>query len=609
MTAGLESSRIHGRAGAAASVRTLVAIGRRRMRIRRFVESLPGPMLAAAGAMLIAVLFDRIQPEVLPEWWISGAVLAVAGLVAAALVAVRRDPDSLAAAVEVDRVLGLRDRLSVAIESAGREDLFARAACEDAARVAASPEHRQRIREAIALRTPRNWWWPLPAWCAAVVLAMWLPPFGGGNAVAEPFESERARADATERLEELVAEVRENDALSEALEASTPLDVEDDAFSELEDPEEIRLEAIRQVTALEERLEAMLEGEDAMAAEALREHLSELDVPQEGPARDLALAMRMGDHAAAAEAIESLREQLEQGEDGMSDEERERLAEQLEALARQLEADPEGRGRLEDLMRAAGLDPQAAGELGEEDLERLEQMAEQLEGLTDSQRQELMDAARAAQRSQQDAQRLAEAMRRMAGQCSGSQSGEFSEAASGRFGEDAQQMLSEMERMQAMMRQARAAQGQCRKQAKGLGMQGFLRPGGNGDTDGPGMGGRGRGRGGVAPRAETPTGTEIVREEGEILPGDVIAREFFEGPLDVGEARIPLERLERRLDASDPSAATGDDPIPPHLRDAHRHYFGSLRRQLVESAGGGTEASPSPSGSSGSTSPSKDEPE
>jgi hypothetical protein len=576
---------------AATSVRGLVALGRRRLRAMRLLEALPMPLLVAAVAMLAVVFVDRLWPGVLPSWGIAAAVLASAAVVAAIVVAIRRDPGELAAAIEIDRVLGLRDRLSVAIESANRRDLFARAACEDAARAARAPEHRRRIREGLALRAPTRWWWPIPAWATAVGLALLLPNLRGEPALAESAATDTAREEAQESLESLVAEVRENEMLAETLAGDESLDIDETAFEDLDDPEEIRLEAIRQVTALEERLESMLESDDARAAEALREQLAGLDVPEEGPARDLALAMRMGDHAAAAEAIEALRERLEQGEPGddgeeaMSAEERQRLAEQLEQLASNLERNGAGRERLAESMRAAGIDPQAAGELSDADLERLEQLAEQLENLTDSQREELMQAARAAQRSQQDSQRLSEAMRRMAGQCSQTGEGEFQQGEPGEFGQDAQRMLSELERMEAMMRQARAAQGQCRSRARGLGMQGFLRPGnGNGDREGPGMGGRGRGRGGEPPRMETPTGSEVVREAGEIGPGDVIAREFFEGPLDVGEARIPLERIERRLDAADPAAATGDDPVPPHLRDAHRHYFGSLR-SLVRPAG------------------------
>lgn len=576
--------------GASASVRALVSLGRRRLRLRRLIAALPLPCGIAAMGLVAVVVFDRLVPDLLPAWWIGAIVLAVAGLVAAIVATARRDPSELVAAIEVDRALGLRDRLSVAIESAGRQDLFARAACEDAERVARSPAHRRRIRTALEPRVPEGWWWPLPAWFAAIALALLLPELRGAPAAADAPAADAAREQAKESLEDLVAEIRENEALAEALEGDGAFELDEEAFEDLDDPEEIQLEAIRQVTALEERLESMLDSDDARAAQALRDQFAGLEVPEDGPARDLALAMKMGDHAAAAEAIEALRERLAQGDAGMSEAERERLSEQLADLASQLEQDAAGRERLDDAMRAAGIDPQAAGELSDEDLERLRQMAEQLENLSESQRQELMEAARAAQNSQRNAQRLSEAMRRMAGQCSGDPNGEFGQAQSseGAFGEDAQRMLSDLDRMQAMMRDARAAQGQCRGKARGLGMQGqgFIRPGGS-DAEGPGMGGRGRGRGGVAPRTETPTGSEIVRDASEIGAGDVIAREVFEGPLEVGEARIPLERFERRLEASDPAAATSDDPVPPHLRDAHRHYFGSLRKLVRPQAGEG----------------------
>lgn len=43
---------------------------------------------------------------------------------------------------------------------------------------------------------------------------------------------------------------------------------------------------------------------------------------------------------------------------------------------------------------------------------------------------------------------------------------------------------------------------------------------------------------------------------------------------------MPLERIERNLEASAPGAATEEDPVPPHLREAHRHYFGSLKKMV-----------------------------
>ncbi|MGA0419856.1 MAG: hypothetical protein ACO3P9_07485, partial [Phycisphaerales bacterium] len=240
-------------------MRSLVAVGRRRLRLRRLLEALPTSLLAAAIATLGAVGLDRAMPGVLPPWWIVAVVLASAGLVAAIAVAMRRDPSEFAAAVEVDRILGLRDRLSVAIESAGREDLFARAACEDAERVARDPAHRRQIQQGLPAAAPPRWWWPLPAWAAAIGFALLLPQLRGTSASAETPPGEAVREEAKESLESLVAEIAENEALADALEGDGAFEFDDAAFEDLEDPEEIQLEAIRQVTALEERLEALLQ--------------------------------------------------------------------------------------------------------------------------------------------------------------------------------------------------------------------------------------------------------------------------------------------------------------------------------------------------------------
>ena len=566
------------------SCERLVSVARSRLRLRRAVEAVPRATVAAAIALLAAFLAGKLLPIEMPEWWIASVVISVCALAAVAIRAAIQPPTALEAAIEADRALGLRDRLSIAVASRGSDDPFAQAAVADAERRAADPALRATLRRSLRPGTPQGWWWAIPVIVVAVLVEALVPAISWTPS-ANAEESVAARDEANEALAELETAIREQPELESALGDSDLLGEDgEDPFEALEDPQEIRLEAIRRMTALEERLESVLAGEDAAAAEAMRDALSELDVPSEGLAQELALAMRLGDYAKASEAIEAMRERFEKSpeEGGLTDEERQALAQELEKLAEQFEKLAAEQQSLDEALRAAGVDPAQAGELSPEDLERLQQALENASNLNESQRQELMKMAQAAQRSQSQSKAMSEAMKQMASQCQGGQNApEGRSSQSGEFGSNAQQMLSQMQSMQQMLQQARAAQSACRAKARGLGSQGFMRPGsGESDEPGPGMGGRGRGRGGVAPRTETETANEIVREAGVMREGDVIMRTLIEGEIEVGEASVPLERIERNLEASAPGAATEEDPVPPHLREAHRHYFGSLKKMV-----------------------------
>ena len=566
------------------SCERLVSVARSRLRLRRAVEAVPRATVAAAIALLAAFLAGKLLPIEMPEWWIASVVISVCALAAVAIRAAIQPPTSLEAAIEADQALGLRDRLSIAVASRGSDDPFAQAAVADAERRAADPALRATLRRSLRPGTPQGWWWAIPVIVVAVLVEALVPAISWTPS-ANAEESVAARDEANEALAELETAIREQPELESALGDSDLLGEDgEDPFEALEDPQEIRLEAIRRMTALEERLESVLAGEDAAAAEAMRDALSELDVPSEGLAQELALAMRLGDYAKASEAIEAMRERFEKSpeEGGLTDEERQALAQELEKLAEQFEKLAAEQQSLDEALRAAGVDPAQAGELSPEDLERLKQALENASNLNESQRQELMKMAQAAQRSQSQSKAMSEAMKQMASQCQGGQNApEGRNSQSGEFGSNAQQMLSQMQSMQQMLQQARAAQSACRAKARGLGSQGFMRPGsGESDEPGPGMGGRGRGRGGVAPRTETETANEIVREAGVMREGDVIMRTLIEGEIEVGEASVPLERIERNLEASAPGAATEEDPVPPHLREAHRHYFGSLKKMV-----------------------------
>ena len=93
------------------------------------------------------------------------------------------------------------------------------------------------------------------------------------------------------------------------------------------------------------------------------------------------------------------------------------------------------------------------------------------------------------------------------------------------------------------------------------------------------MGGRGQGSGGKAPISPTPSRSVDQREKVDNRGGDIIAREMIEGEIMVGESKVALQRIADRIARGD-EEGVGDDPVPPHLRDVHRHYFGEVEKRI-----------------------------
>ena len=141
-----------------------------------------------------------------------------------------------------------------------------------------------------------------------------------------------------------------------------------------------------------------------------------------------------------------------------------------------------------------------------------------------------------------------------------------------------------------MLQQAQAAQGQCQNACKKMGSglsqwAAGLPQQGQGQSQGQGQGGqggfgqRGQGGSGNAPIAPTPSGTVDQREKVENRGGDIIAREMIEGEVVVGESKVALRRIADQISKGE-EEGVGDDPIPPHLRDVHRHYFGEVEKRI-----------------------------
>jgi hypothetical protein len=151
----------------------------------------------------------------------------------------------------------------------------------------------------------------------------------------------------------------------------------------------------------------------------------------------------------------------------------------------------------------------------------------------------------------------------------------------GQGGQQAADQLNQMEALQQMLQQAQAAANACQGQCQGIGqglamqqaMQWWLQQGGA-------FGKRGQGAGGKAPIAPTPTGKKVVKAPTKTGAGDIIARQFIDGPNVVGESQAKLRQVATAV-SEGYDEAQNEELIPPKYRDAHKHYFGEWKK-LVE---------------------------
>ena len=93
------------------------------------------------------------------------------------------------------------------------------------------------------------------------------------------------------------------------------------------------------------------------------------------------------------------------------------------------------------------------------------------------------------------------------------------------------------------------------------------------------FGRRGQGAGGKAPISPTPTGRKMVKVPTKTTPGDIIARQFIDGPQIVGESTAQFRQVAAAVKEGYDEAQS-EDQLPRKYSDTHKHYFGELARQV-----------------------------
>lgn len=427
------------------------------------------------------------------------------------------------AALRADETLGLKERLSSALQIRNPTNEPELAVLEDAARAAQAI----RPRRAFRMQLQKEMWWALGPTAVLAVAWFFLPPMdllakheeqGHDHAVEIEARQETAR-----RLQELANEI------SEATELRKPAMVE---------------QVERELKSLAKQItDAKLSNEQAMAKMAnmkdkLNVRRKELEKRLAMPGnlqaggqgkftRDAAKAIKQGNFAKAAKLLEELKDKLQRG--ALSKEERASVQRELKMLAGKLD---EGSPLAAALAKAgqeleAGNFNVALAELESsiDELENLEFMLAELE-LLESLDYDL------------DARNLA--LNGKPGICE--ECGEFGMLIAG--------VCSE------------------------CGQTGAWRPG-DSREQGSGMGGAGIGKGGIAEKEEGDVGFRKSRIKGDMRPGKIIAKMKMPGKQAPGEITTEYESL--RMEYAQRAEDTiQHEMLPLEDRSLVRNYFDAI---------------------------------
>lgn len=522
----------------------------------------------------------------------------------------------------------LHDLLSTSLYVERNTDPWAIAVREDAHRIAS----KLNVGDLVESPTPRFWGAPIIA--GFVLLAAWMyfpvldvlkvrekrmADIQQKQAFVEvKTQLETKQEDLKKLLEKAKITVQEDTKVPEKTEEKK----EDVAPAEPSDPQSLKREAMKKLTSLTEKLEAQKEGEKAALIEAQREAMRQLKSPGDGPLNDFSRAMARGDFNKAQEHLEQLNKKLAEG--NLSQEEKAQAKAQMQNLAQQLSKMAENQSEVAKQLEKAGLDKQTAAEVAKQAMKNpdaLKKAVEEMKNLSQQQKKDLMEMAKACQGACKNAGQMGEGLSKMAKgmtQDGLQQEGQEGSEQLNKELSEAEMLKEDMQNLDAALEEAKdqlaelskgmsEGQGMLAKgegRGKGKGGSGENEGEGNGDGEGGwkpgesagkngrGSGGPGQSQGGVSPEAQA-SDFEFKKEKAntQTQGGPVIGSRLVYGEAVKGEATAEVSEA---VEASTREAAEALETmqIPREYHDAVKHYFGRMQEKVKKDSKGAEPTKP-----------------
>jgi hypothetical protein len=529
----------------------------RRLRFQRFLAALVWTLSIALAVVAATIGAEKLLNLTIPgPAWAPFAVAGLVGIVISAIVSLATGPSRMEAAVALDRVFHLNERVSSALTLPAdlRDTPAGRALIADAARKVADLD----VAAEFGLRLPRRAWVVLiPATTAALLLfaPAWVPQIARAT-MTNPKIDVKAIAKQTEMLTKKIASQRqlmdkEKFPEAEKLLAKIEKKMEDLAKAPPAGKDKLMVELNSLTDALKERQKQL------GSPEQINRQLQQLkEMANQGPADEFAKDLAKGDFKKAAEQLQKLQEKLQSGK--MSENEKKALKEQLGEMAKKLN-----------------------------ELANLEQRKKQLEearkngGLSEQQFQREMDKLNEQAKSLKQLQQLAGKMGKAAESL---QKGDTKKAAEqlGMSQEQMAEMAKQLEEMESLD----SAMAELQDAKNGMAPDGINQLGSDFNNYGMGMNqrkgmgnGLGRGRGqGDRPEAPDETSTYTSKVKQQLKKGKAVSLGFTTpGKTVKGDSVIDIQG---EIDAGTGSVADAlsNQKIPKSLEKHIRSYYDQLNK-------------------------------
>ena len=539
----------------------------RRLNFHRLVHTLLTSLFVTLLVAAIGLAIPKIWPIAFDAYvwmwsWLGGALTA--GLVAAVAVTYRQRTTPMDAAIEIDRRFGLKERVSstLALSPAERETEVGRALVADAVRRA----ERVDVSEKFTFR--RNWWDLLPLLPALIVfvLAIFVPDAAiqktPQQAQASRLETRKVQR-STQELKKKIAQRRAKAADEQLKEAGQLFDKLEKGVEELQASPLDRKKALVKLNDLADEIKKR-RAELGSHVE-MQKRLNKMADFKQGPAKQLAKAMKSGQFDKALRELQTLKAKMQAGD--MTAGQQKQLANQMQQMADALKSMADSHEAAKEELRRQIEEQQKAGNMANAgELQRkLDKLQKQDSAMNQMQAmaQQLSQSAQSI--NQGDLQAANEKLNQMA---------ESLEAL--------ESQLEEMELLDDALDQIASAKDSMNcDQCNGEGCsscQGMGNGMGFGDGMGFGQGQSGRGRG-AGDRAEAETDSRFYqsRVRGKILKGGKAVVVGTAGGRNVpGQSNEAIKEVlqQAALDEADP--LTGQH-LPKAQRNHARQYFESLQ--------------------------------
>jgi len=438
---------------------------RRRIELNHWIE-----FLCALGTIAILIfgaltLVQRLYDLHWPLVTIAASLAVAAVLCSYALLQTRRLSIE-AAAVALDERAALRERLSSAWHCRGAEDPFAAAVVADAERASTGLHASQFIR----FHAPRRWGLPILAAIASASVFLISPGVLKSNETKKKEASAEEREEARAVVKKHIEEVRKStESIPGAEDLKADLaSLEATPNAQLENPGEIRREAIKKLDRLEDELRAKRDSEQYEAVPQLQRMLRGLKAPESAdPAtQKLTQALQAGDFKAAKEEVQALKDQLATLKSDADKEFAQKAQKQLDELGKQLEKLAENQD-LQKQLEQAGIKKEDAERmlerLSKQDVDQLKKQLEQ-SGLSQQQVEKLAKQLQQKQQAGEMAKQLAKSLKQAGqGQMGQSSSAAGLTSAGGQLS-DLEKLEQEMNQLDSAMASAQNAKDSLDKQ-------------------------------------------------------------------------------------------------------------------------------------------------